>query len=226
MIRRWSRINNYNIPLRPLLHLSLRFKILSMYKALNFKMYVQNLTKFKRQKLSSWRRKQNWLVYSQILRYWIRDYSFNKKTVRSQFIEAQHACAIYAFNYNLIKKKTPLLDLNIYGGVLNQLPKLIFSYCTKKFPNQNPLLVVNFIKNSNFVLYYSNDPDSISENTSLVPVAFRYDREFFVFDDPIQASGLEIEAYSKNFNFFFKVSTNTLLDFYKTFIFFILFCKR
>jgi hypothetical protein len=225
MVRRWSRLNQQNLFSFSFNKVHSRFKVLQLRKAINFRKFIINITKFKRRKLSSWKRKQNWLIYTQILKYWIRDYVFTKKIAKSQFVESGYKFNVFVHDFNFIKKKNPLIDPSVYGGVLNFLPKIFFFYYKNKFNTNSLDRSFVFFKSSNFVLFNFFNLKNISENQSLVSAFFKYEFNFFNFNEQTLLVDDNSFPYLNNFNFLIKNTFLFNLQSYKIFLFF-LFFKR
>jgi len=130
VIRRWSCLNVASSSV-----FFNRFGVKKLVKALNFRNFNTGLTRFKRKKLSKWRRLSNFSILVQILKNWIKEYYFTKKITRLDFCDL-----ILPYSFNIqdgisIKRKTPLLVRQSYPFVTNSSYSSICKYFFKKFDN-------------------------------------------------------------------------------------------
>ena len=122
MVRRWSCINNFNFTLKKNKKL---FFFKKSSKSRVFKLTVstrkffKKYTKFRRKAFNRLRHKTNWLVYSNIFKFWSYDYlmtkTFNKKIWLINF--QQYNTLI--FNVSSVKNLNLDLFFNLNYHILN-----------------------------------------------------------------------------------------------------------
>lgn len=214
MVRRWSHLNNFNF-LSVSFFFKRKFNIIRLFKSVNFKKFVTGITLFKRRKLARWKRQSSWLLYNQIIKYWIRDYVFCKKLIKSQFLDSIFSYTIYVYDANSIKKKNPLKHFknSIFLNAL--LPKMFYYYFHKKFFINNSLIFIPFFKNSNFNLTYSNELWNNDDTSSFFFIIIKNENKFYSNFLPLEKKNVSFDDI-----FFFDISINHLLEMYNIFTFF------
>jgi len=228
MIRRWSCLNSSNFnPDLVTKSFHKRFDILRFFRIVNYKKFVYGITRFKRHKLSSFKRRGNWLIYSQIIQSWVRDYQINKFVARSQFWDGSKTFSVYIYNFFYIKKKNPL-SFSIFNFFLsNSFTKKLYIYFSNKFLKFNFFKILNALTNSNTVIMYADEYDEIEIKTNkhVIPVFLKFENAAYPLlnynnettNKLFTLDNIDLNIFYWN-SFFFKNSSLV----YKIFIFFYL----
>ena len=168
MIRRWSCIidlnnnfNSYNFFLK-------NYKINTFKSSVNFKKFTFKFTKFKRKSLIRLKHKTNWLMYTNVIKLWIRDYFFNKNYLRYQFFNKIFNNNFFFYNFNFIKNRNETFFNN-------------FNFIFSTFKNKNYYYFhknnfMNF-KNSSIISAWLFSKPVL--NNSILPVFSKWD-DFYV----------------------------------------------
>ena len=112
MIRRWSCLidlnNNFHV-----YNSFLKTHKISVFKSsVNFKRFTFKYTKFKRKSLIRLKHRSNWLIYTNVLKLWIKDYLFNKNYLRYQYFNKIFLNNSFFYNFNFIKNRSVLFFYN------------------------------------------------------------------------------------------------------------------
>jgi hypothetical protein len=187
MVRRWSCLNKFNFAFSFSLYFFPRFDTFKSIKALNYKKYRAGFSKFKRQKLSRWKRRSSWLMYTQIMRYWIWDYNRYKQLVKSQFLDSIFLNISYIYNFNYIKRKNPLNVQLVRIFLLNSFPKFFYFYFYNKFKSKTPLNFLRAFMNSNFLLAYTyeQNPALLQNDSKIIPILIKAENSFYSCDSDV-----------------------------------------
>jgi len=181
MIRRWSCVNEFNLFFKSHFFLIQKFDTLKLLKAVNYKKYTVFLTKSKRHRLSNWKRRTNFVIYTQILKSWIHDYGFNRKLVRSEFFNSILLFSFYFHNFFYIQKKNPLRNVQYFSFLGNSTPKCFYFYFYNKYKNKTPLLMLNTNLDNNVLFAYSLTPDELIFQNEIKssPFLMQFENVFF-----------------------------------------------
>lgn len=178
---------------------------------------------YRRRVLSKWKRRQNWIIYNQIISNWVLDYTFNKKSIKNQFFESifLHASSVYNFQY--IKKKSPLDNFVLIDFISSSFPKKFLTYFLQKFNYKNNIAYLNLIKNNNFVsVFFYLGQDQIIDTEKIINLSIRSENDLYLNNNNSQ----NLKKYVKPINWiesFFKSNLYLSLNLYKSFIFFFFF---
>jgi len=121
MVRRWSRINEFNFSLKnkKLFFFKKSSKSRMFKLTVSTRKFFKKYTKFRRKAFNRLRHRSNWLVYSNVLKFWSCDYlntkTFSKKT---WFINSQKFNFII-FNWSSVKNLNNELFFNLNYNILN-----------------------------------------------------------------------------------------------------------
>ncbi len=171
MIRRWSCLININNNFLNFNKFFLKYKINLFKTSVNYKRFNSKLTKFKRKSFIRLKHRSNFLLYTNILKYWIKDYLFNKHFIKYQYFNKILLNNFFFYNFNFIKNRNDnyFYNFNFYFSVLTN--KTYF-YFHKNSP---------FFNNSPSTLgWFLNSP---LLNNSIVPVYNYWDHNFFKYSD-------------------------------------------
>lgn len=105
MVRRWSCINNYNIDMNLFLKFHVFRRLTIFRNSLKFKRFWNEGTRFKRLRMMRLRHRHNWLVYLNIIKYWVQDVQFTKHHSRFQYFNYFFINNYIIFDGNYIKRQ-------------------------------------------------------------------------------------------------------------------------
>jgi len=208
MIRRWScviQLNNNFTYYKPFFK---RYKIVTFKSSVNFKRFSFKFTKFKRKSLIRLKHRSNFLIYTNLIKLWIKDYLFNKNYLRFQFLNKIFINNFYFYNFNFIRNKNDnfINNFNFIFSTFNN--KNYFYYYKNNIKN---------LKNSSLILaFYLNKP-LLNETT--VPVFFKDNNLFYPFYT-ISSLPSSIFDLSLTLDFFFIITLNKILEIKKILIIF------
>lgn len=223
MIRRWSCLNIFNLDFESNVDFFFqrKFNIMKLARTLNYKKSTFGLTRFRRHRLAKRKRHSNWVLYTQVIRYWIKDYDFNKQLVRSQFFNSIFLHSLYAYSCYYVKKKNPLNDLAITSCLVNSTPKLFHFYANHKYENKNPFSFLFASSNSNFLTAHFENLDFsfFQEENRISPLLLKIEDTLYSF--------FLLKTQTKNnfpfiFNLIFYSFIKSFYNIYKIFSFFFL----
>jgi hypothetical protein len=221
MIRRWSCINDVNSYCEELTIFEKRFNSIKLLKAVNYRKYRVTFSHFKRRKLSRWKRRQSWLLYTQIFRNWVKDYNLNKKLVKSQYFDSILPITTQVYDFKYIKKKNILDYLNRSLILCNSLPKFFLNYYNNRLFNKNTLISLNTLNNVNLLNIMYEEPQSLNIATQLhfIPILYNTENLYYLQSNSDNYNKIKssIAKYCIILN---KVSTQILIYIYQTFIFY------
>jgi len=125
MIRRWSRIISINTSLNNFLFLNKYSKINTFKNSVNFKRFKFKITKFKRKSIARIKHKSTWFMYTNIIKFWSKDYLTTKHLIKTQHLINIFNKNILAYNYNFIKNTNQITCQN-FNFIVNSFTKKIF----------------------------------------------------------------------------------------------------
>jgi len=102
MIRRWSCLININTDFKTFNQFSKTHKIFLFKSSVNFKRFTFKITKFKRKSLIRMKHRSLFLIYTNILKYWVKDFMFNKLYLKYQFFNKIFINNFFFYNFNFI----------------------------------------------------------------------------------------------------------------------------
>lgn len=206
MIRRWSciiQLNNNFISYKSFFK---HYKLVTFKNSVNFKRFSFKFTKFKRKSLIRLKHRSNFLIYTNVVKLWIKDYLFNKNYLRFQFLNKIFITNFYFYNFNFIKNKN--------DNFLNN-----FNFIFSTFTNKNYFYyykdTIKNLKNSSLILaFYLNKP-SLNETT--ISTFFKDNNIFY---PSYMVNNSSIFDFSSTFDFFFMIVLNKILEIKKILIIF------
>lgn len=219
MVRRWSRLNNFNFFHNSNFFFAQRFTSLKLLKAVNYKKFTYGLTKFNRHKLAKWKRHSVWLPYVNVFKFWIRDYNFFKKLIKSQFVDASFTSSCLIYNFNYIKKKNILREINTPAHFIQSLSRTLIYYFNKKFPQKNSLFFLLSLPNTNSVFANFIKKQNLMPDSQLCPLLWKAENQFY-------SLMLLNKKYVFMKTFVFKSAFQYILYTYKIFLFLLFFNIR
>lgn len=209
MIRRWScviQLNNNFTSYKPFFK---HYKITTFKNSVNFKRFSFKFTKFKRKSLIRLKHRSNFLIYTNVIKLWVKDYLFNKNYLRFQFLNKIFITNFYFYNFNFVKNKNDnfINNFNFIFSTFNN--KNYFYYYKNNIKN---------LKNSSLILAFFLNKPSLNETT--VPTFFKDNNIFYPFS--LINNNLEYD-FLPIFDFFFSITLSKILEIKKIFIIFFYF---
>lgn len=138
MIRRWSCLININNNFNEFNFFKKKHKINLFKNSVSFKRFNYKFTKFKRRSLIRFKHKSNWLIYTNVIKLWIKDFKFNKNYLKYQFLNKIFINNFFFYNFNFTKFKKENFFYNF---------NFIFYVFTKKTNSyffKNPINYVSY----------------------------------------------------------------------------------
>lgn len=169
MVRRWSCLINITNNFSGNNFFFLKHKINLFKTSVNFKRFTFKLTKFKRKAFIRLKHRSNFLLYTNVLKFWIKDYLFNKHYIKYQYFNKIFINNFFFYNFNFIKNRNEnfFYNFNFYFSILTN--KTYF-YFHNKAPFYN--------NTSLFLAWFLNNPLT---NNSITPVYNQWDNSFFTY---------------------------------------------
>lgn len=202
MVRRWScliDINNNFINEKKFFQ---KYKINLFKNSVNFKRFTFKLTKFKRKSFIRLKHRSNFILYTNILKFWIKDYLFNKNFSKYQYFNKIFINNFFFYNFNFIKNRNENFFYN-FNFYFSTFTNKNFFYFNNKLP---------FYKNTpSFLAWFLKSPNL---NNSIIPVYSQWNYSFFNYKD------FNDLAYDFNsiFNNFFDIFLKKNIEIKKIFI--------
>jgi hypothetical protein len=202
MIRRWScliSINNNFINEKKFFQ---KYKINLFKNSVNFKRFTFKLTKFKRKSFIRLKHRSNFLLYTNILKFWVKDYLFNKNFNKYQYFNKIFTNNFFFYNFNFIKNRNENFFYN-FNFYFSTFTNKNFFYFNNKLPfyKNTPLFLAWFLKSPN-------------TNSSVIPVYSQWDHSFFNYKDFSEFS----YDFNSLFNNFFDIFLKKNVEIRKIFI--------
>ena len=172
MIRRWSCLINITNNFSNNNFFFLKYKINLFKTSVNFKRFTFKLTKFKRKAFIRLKHRSNFLLYTNVLKFWIKDYLFNKHYIKYQYFNKIFINNFFFYNFNFIKNRNEnfFYNFNFYFSILTNKTRFYF-YKKPSFYVNTPL----------FLAWFLNNP---SISNSVIPVYNQWDNSYFTYKTP------------------------------------------
>lgn len=121
MVRRWSRINEFNFSLKNKKLFSFKKSSKSrMFKlTVSTRKFFKKYTKFRRKAFNRLRHKSNWLIYSNVLKFWSHDYLNTKTFAKKTWLINSQKFSFIIFNWSSVKNLNSDLFFNLNYNILN-----------------------------------------------------------------------------------------------------------
>lgn len=171
MIRRWSCLIDINNNFDNYNFFNKNYKINLFKTSVNFKRFTYKITKFRRKSLIRIKHKSNWLIYTNILKLWVKDYSFNKHYLRYQFYNKIFLNNFFFYNFNFIKNRSDTLFYN-FNFIFSVFTNKNYSYFYKN-------RFFNFKNTPSTVAWFNNNPIF---NNSVLPIYNFWDNNFYLYN--------------------------------------------
>lgn len=169
MIRRWSCLIDINSNFNNSFLLKKKHKIKIFKNSVNFKRFSIKRTKFKRKSLVKLKHQSNFLIYTNVLKLWTKDFVYNKNHIKHQFYKKIFLINFFFYNFNFFKNKNTNIAYNV---------NFIFSNLTKK-KYHNLQNNFNFFKNCHISIGWSQK--SPVTNQYLIPTHLYYENTFYEY---------------------------------------------
>lgn len=209
MVRRWSCLidinNNFNGS-----NFFLKNHKINLFKSsVNFKRFTFRYTKFKRKSLIRLKHRANWLIYTNVIKLWIKDYLFNKNYLRYQFFNKIFINNFLFYNFNFIKNRNECLFYNfnfIFSTFTNNRYYYYYNNKIQHFQN-SPLTIAWFYQNP-------------SLNSSVLPV-------YSLFDNHLVSYNIKNNFFEFNelFDTFYLITIKKITEIRKIISFFFYKCR-
>jgi hypothetical protein len=172
MVRRWSCLINITNNFSNNSFFFFKHKINLFKTSVNFKRFTFKLTKFKRKAFIRLKHRSNFLLYTNVLKFWIKDYLFNKHYIKYQYFNKIFINNFFFYNFNFIKNRNEnfFYNFNFYFSILTNKTRFYF-YNRPSFYSNTPL----------FLAWFLNNP---SINNSVIPVYNQWDNSYFTYKIP------------------------------------------
>jgi len=146
MIRRWSCVINITNNFSNFNQFNKLHKIILFKSSVNFKRFSFKITKFKRRSLMRLKHRSSFLIYTNIFKYWIKDFMFNKLYLKYQFFNNIFINNFFFYNFNFIKNKNESFFYN-FNFIFTTLTNKKFFYFLHKIPliKNSPLTTAWFL---------------------------------------------------------------------------------
>lgn len=179
MIRRWSCLINLNNNFSKFPYFKKNYKISLFKSSVNFKKFTFKITKLKRKSLLRFKHRSNWLIYTNILKYWVKDYMFNKTYLRYQFLNKLFLNNFYFYNFNFIKNRNETFFYNFNFIFFTLTNKKTFYFSKKhSFIKNSPLFIALFVSqpvlNNSIVPVYSSWNENFYQHSSCTNIEENY----------------------------------------------------
>lgn len=161
MIRRWSCVINITNNFSNFTQFNKLHKITLFKSSVNFKRFSFKITKFKRRSLMRLKHRSSFLIYTNIFKYWVKDFMFNKLYLKYQFFNKIFINNFFFYNFNFIKNKSESFFYNFNFIFTTLTNKKFFYFSHKKSIIKNsPLTTAWFVLkpdiNNTILPFYSN----------------------------------------------------------------------
>lgn len=173
MVRRWSCLIDINNNFENYKFFKKNHKINLFKNVVNFKKYSFKVTKFKRKALIRLKHQTTWLIYTNIIKLWVKDYKFNKNYLRYQFLNKIFLNNFFFYNFNFIKNRNENFFYN-FNFIFFTFTNKNYSYFNKNIPV--------FVKNSPLTIAWFNE--SFSFNNSIIPLYSSWENNFYSTVNP------------------------------------------
>ena len=205
MVRRWSSINTINTSLLSFAKFAKIFKVSVFRSVVNYKRYAVKYTKFKRRTLARWKHRTNWIIYLNVIKFWVDDYRLLRQLSRYQFFNKIFTNNFYIYDFNYIKVRYAKTFSTFSNMVTISLTKNLHSYFLNKnfYPNDR------YLKNSNLICAFLPENSELGNNINIVPFFSSYDQ--FLYTPNSKA----VYDVTSLFTSLFSISLQHALEVYK-----------
>jgi hypothetical protein len=121
MVRRWSRINcfNFHFKNKKIALFKKNAKIRIFKLTVSTRKFYKKYTKFRRKAFNRIRHKNNWLIYSNIFKFWCFDYLNTKSLYRRFWLINSYKYSFVVFNWSSVKNTNLSLFYNYNYNILS-----------------------------------------------------------------------------------------------------------
>jgi hypothetical protein len=149
VIRRWSCLITLNNNFNSFDFFKKNHKINLFKSSVKFKRFSRKNTRFKRKSLIKFKHQSNWLIYTNVIKFWIKDYIFNKNYIKYQFFNKIFINNFYFYNFNFIKNRNEgsFYNFNFYFSIFTKKGYVYFT--NKTLIKNSPICIAWFLSNAN-----------------------------------------------------------------------------
>ena len=192
MIRRWSCIINITNNFSNFNQFNKLHKIILFKSSVNFKRFSFKITKFKRRSLMRLKHRSSFLIYTNIFKYWVKDFMFNKLYLKYQFFNNIFINNFFFYNFNFIKNKSESFFYNFNFIFTTLTNKKFFYFSHKKSLIKNsPLIVAWFVLKPDF-------------NVTVLPIYNNFQNSYFPYQEHFNVNFNLNEIFDLFFKLFLK----------------------
>lgn len=192
MIRRWSCIINITNNFSNFNQFNKLHKIILFKSSVNFKRFSFKITKFKRRSLMRLKHRSSFLIYTNIFKYWVKDFMFNKLYLKYQFFNNIFINNFFFYNFNFIKNKSESFFYNFNFIFTTLTNKKFFYFSHKK----------SLIKNSSLIVaWFVLKPDF---NVTVLPIYNNFQNSYFPYQEHFNVNFNLNEIFDLFFKLFLK----------------------
>ena len=192
MIRRWSCIINITNNFSNFNQFNKLHKIILFKSSVNFKRFSFKITKFKRRSLMRLKHRSSFLIYTNIFKYWVKDFMFNKLYLKYQFFNNIFINNFFFYNFNFIKNKSESFFYNFNFIFTTLTNKKFFYFSHKKSLIKNsPLIVAWFVLKPDF-------------NVTVLPTYNNFQNSYFPYQEHFNVNFNLNEIFDLFFKLFLK----------------------
>lgn len=198
MIRRWSCLITINNNFTSFYKFKKNFKINVFKTSVNFKKFTFKFTKFKRKALIRIKHQNNFLIYTNVIKFWIKDFFFQKNYLKFQFLNVIFINNFFRFNSNFFKNKNDEIINNFNFIYFNLIYKNKF-YFNKNIKN-------NFFKFLPLSIAFTDQ--NISESNNTTPLYNYYENLLYPLNEKISKS----YSLEDIFHLFFEINFKKIIE--------------
>jgi hypothetical protein len=192
VIRRWSCIINITNNFSNFNQFNKLHKIILFKSSVNFKRFSFKITKFKRRSLMRLKHRSSFLIYTNIFKYWVKDFMFNKLYLKYQFFNNIFINNFFFYNFNFIKNKSESFFYNFNFIFTTLTNKKFFYFSHKK----------SLIKNSSLIVaWFVLKPDF---NVTVLPIYNNFQNSYFPYQEHFNVNFNLNEIFDLFFKLFLK----------------------
>jgi hypothetical protein len=192
VIRRWSCIINITNNFSNFNQFNKLHKIILFKSSVNFKRFSFKITKFKRRSLMRLKHRSSFLIYTNIFKYWVKDFMFNKLYLKYQFFNNIFINNFFFYNFNFIKNKSESFFYNFNFIFTTLTNKKFFYFSHKKSLIKNsPLIVAWFVLKPDF-------------NVTVLPIYNNFQNSYFPYQEHFNVNFNLNEIFDLFFKLFLK----------------------
>lgn len=171
MVRRWSRINNFNFFFKKKTFFSFKklTRIKNFRSILVARRFTKKYTKFKRKAFNRLRHQSNSLLYINIFKFWAKDYLVIKNMVKKQFSLNLFLYNFFFFDWSSCINRNPYIFFNSFFFFVNNFKNkknynFYHSYCQTSycfFKNNYRFAGLGSVESLNFINLFEDNNENL-----------------------------------------------------------------